>query len=202
MRGSRVESPRPSPPDPRGDKQRLRKCDLEASTQAQTAQRGQPSPTQQPRPLVNQGCPKCFTCGQEDHLSWNCPVNDESAVCLQLGHHHLLGPWGYKCFLLENEAMTPRRYWTTVVMLYPKARTDNWPTGDPPPFQSPAFMGIHRVSPLPISRYIPRGYGWGGGKFASTCAEGETAHFFGICGSTVYETMHGRGPRTPPKLSW
>lgn len=141
MRGSRVESPRPSPPDPRGDKQRLRKCDLEASTQAQTAQRGQPSPTQQPRPLVNQGCPKCFTCGQEDHLSWNCPVNDESAVCLQLGHHHLLGPWGYKCFLLENEAMTPRRYWTTVVMLYPKARTDNWPTGDPPPIPVSCIHG-------------------------------------------------------------
>ena len=76
MRSNRVENPRPARPDLKGDRPRLRRGDMEAPYQ--TARPAPPrSPPRRP-PLTTRDRRRCFTCGQEGHLSWSCPGNDES----------------------------------------------------------------------------------------------------------------------------
>ncbi|XP_077964207.1 uncharacterized protein LOC144411428 [Gasterosteus aculeatus] len=66
----------PSQSDPRRDRQRLRKSDTEALGPSPRLQGGPPQPSLQRRPFVNPDRRKCFACGQEGHIAWNCPGED------------------------------------------------------------------------------------------------------------------------------
>nr|XP_040058772.1 uncharacterized protein LOC120834693 isoform X2 [Gasterosteus aculeatus aculeatus] len=66
----------PSQSDPRRDRQRLRKSDTEALGPSPRPQGGPPQPSLQRRPFVNPDRRKCFACGQEGHIAWNCPGED------------------------------------------------------------------------------------------------------------------------------
>ena len=73
MKTSRQENPRSMRVEPRA---RPRGDQKELSPGGPKPPSPFPSPRR--RPLVNRDSRRCFTCGQEGHLAWNCPKADES----------------------------------------------------------------------------------------------------------------------------